>query len=174
MNVVCLVPIPYIKLVTSNSSCLVARIIITKPFPAPVIPSLLHFHFILYMFNCDCPSNGLQIWPFSREWHLCVIICLPLTGSAGVLNFGNKELIYVEPVLPMFVLPLSDLPFYCMVYTMTMLICVYVVLEWFCIQVEWREGRRDCMGWLSGLNYLFDNLLTICESRQQKSHLRHT
>ena len=106
MNVVCLVPIPYSKLVTYNSICLVARIIIPKPLPAPVFPSLLHFHFILYMFSCDCPSDGLYTGynPLVPN-DIYVLICLPLMGSMGILNSVTKGLIYVGPLLAMLVLP---------------------------------------------------------------------
>ena len=39
---------------------MVASIIIPTLLPVPVIPSHLHFHFILYMFNCDYPLDGLR------------------------------------------------------------------------------------------------------------------
>ena len=106
MNVVCSVAILYSKPVTYNSSCLVARIIIPKPWPAPGFPSLLHFHFILYMFNCVYPSDGLYTGynPLVPN-DIYVLICLPLMGSMGILNFVTKGLIYVGPLLAMLVLP---------------------------------------------------------------------
>ena len=78
MNVVCSVPILYSKPVTYNGSCFVTRIIIPKPLPAPGFSSLLHFHFILYMFNCDYPSDGLYTGynPLVPN-DIYVLICLP-------------------------------------------------------------------------------------------------
>ena len=90
ITVVCSVPIPYDKPVTFKQQLVVASIIIPKLLPVPVIPSLLHFHFILYMFTCDCPSDGLRD-----------IRCVSM----------------LDPLLAMFVLPLSDLSFYCTVHT---------------------------------------------------------
>ena len=98
--------IPYSKLITYNGSCLVARIIIPKPLPAPVFPSLLHCHFTLCIFNCDCPSDGLYTGynPLVPN-DIYVLICLPLMGSMGILNSVTKGLIYVGPLLAMLVLP---------------------------------------------------------------------
>ena len=61
MNVVCSVPIPYSKLVTFKQQLHGCQYNYSYALSVSVIPSLLHFHFILYMFNCDCPSDGLQV-----------------------------------------------------------------------------------------------------------------